>query len=1317
MAIFWWQGGGRNSLVKWGKFLVVAALVLSSGFFVGNVRAAVDFTPPVSPNGTELWGGIHDITWSATGSPGDTVDIIYSTDGFTSTTHLIATNLLFSPGTFSWNTAGVPDGSTYRVRVQSHLNPVIYTGSAADFTIDNMSPAIPTVGTVPSLLRGGQILDITWTPTSDAHLGSNPIKIEYASDGAIFTTVAGNELNDGSYTWTVPSDNTATARIKITATDLAGNTSFYESNIFTIDSTAPSIPTGGIIGTTVQGGDDTIVIHFSEPVVANDGVWTDGNEFTSIKANGTAIDMTGAIYSYDGASNVLNITLGSSVNLKNGEFVSVTPATDAIKDLAGNYLSSTEVVGTTPITGDIIAPSVALAYSISGRPVRDADTLTITATFSETISGAPKISIDTTGTDLTPTDMTATGNALVWTFSYDVPAGSDGTATVTVNITDLAGNPNSAATNNTFTIDNTAPTVLGYTINGSGSNYVFNPGSVDIVVNANEPVNWSSFRIYNLADDTKYKDFNVSGVDNQTSITRAWNGGLSPDGTPPFDGIYGIRVHFIDLAGNDSGFIYLTDHTITVDTHDPTIDCLTSPATDAVYKPTNLPHVQFTPNDSGTPVICSYALNGSPISLSACAVGVAVNEALSGLGDGRQNLTITVTDAAGNHVSQSVSFVFDNDNTLTVGAGADFATIQAAVNAATGGETIRVLPGIYTENQIAINKNLTIRGDDKLTTIVRPSSDTAMPQGGTNPPGDASGWFVIGPGANTTISGLTLNGSGRAVGIAILSHGAGSIDNNIITNIRFGAYRGFGIYLWNATTGVTNNTLSNIERVGIILKGASTNADVSENDYTGKGIGDWLDYGIELGAGAHATITGNTIRNNVGVAATDGSTSAGIYITTYWGPGTQATITDNAVSNSTDGIAVGYDGVDTSIVVAHRNRLTGNVKGINSTHPLVNGTSNWWGSLTGPTHSSNPGGSGDAVSDHVTYSPWCTNVACSEGTLGSSDPLNRYDVAASANSAVTPGPITLTITAKDASGITRVNDVSQITLTANRPVSFMPDFILNFVNGIKNADVSYSGVGDVNVHIDGGVSAIKTINFAALSDTSDHASPPAPAITTLPATVNADFYTINGTAGADLPTDSSRTIRLFNGGTLAGTTILDVGQTAWSIVVSLNQEASNVFKATSTDASGNTSADSNTVTIIEHFNDTASLAVTGISSTQSLATANDSWEHGWHWTFNVTVPTVESSLSMQFSDWTSGANVIPVSGNTRFYSAQSNYADAGNAVTITEANTYTGPIQLTGDLDPATPGRQIQITVETKVPPSAAGGSYSASYGVSTSTP
>lgn len=114
---------------------------------------------------------------------------------------------------------------------------------------------------------------------------------------------------------------------------------------------------------------------------------------------------------------------------------------------------------------------------------------------------------------------------------------------------------------------------------------------------------------------------------------------------------------------------------------------------------------------------------------------------------------------------------------------------------------------------------------------------------------------------------------------------------------------------------ISNNNFSNIGRIGV-YNGFGTNSIITGNTYTGKGTGNWLDYAFEVGRNSRATITNNTISNNKGVAIVDGSTSAGILVTSYFNPETpsQAAITGNNISNSTFGVAVGYADVDSSII-------------------------------------------------------------------------------------------------------------------------------------------------------------------------------------------------------------------------------------------------------------------------------------------------------------------------------------------------------------------------------------------------------------------
>ena len=132
----------------------------------------------------------------------------------------------------------------------------------------------------------------------------------------------------------------------------------------------------------------------------------------------------------------------------------------------------------------------------------------------------------------------------------------------------------------------------------------------------------------------------------------------------------------------------------------------------------------------------------------------------------------------------------------------------------------------------------------------------------------------------------------------------------------------------------------------------------------------------------------------------------------------------------------------------------------------------------------------------------------------------------------------------------------------------------------------------------------------------------------------------------------------------------------------------------------------------------AALAVNEIDSTSSYATPGSGFGGGFSWTFDVTVPDNETDLYLKFSDFTNGSGTIPADANIRYYSAQSSDHTVDSPITVSAANTYSEtPMTLTGDLDPSTAGRQVQVTVQMQVPEDASGGSYSGSYGVESLVP
>ncbi|TFG94108.1 MAG: hypothetical protein E4H13_15340, partial [Calditrichales bacterium] len=74
---------------------------------------------------------------------------------------------------------------------------------------------------------------------------------------------------------------------------------------------------------------------------------------------------------------------------------------------------------------------------------------------------------------------------------------------------------------------------------------------------------------------------------------------------------------------------------------------------------------------------------------------------------------------------------------------------------------------------------------------------------------------------------------------------------------------------------------------------------------------------------------------------------------------------------------------------------------------LINAENNWWGSNNGPTHSGNPGGTGDAVTDGVDYNPILTSGALNPlmGDVSLNGVVQAYDAAQVLQEVVAPGAL------------------------------------------------------------------------------------------------------------------------------------------------------------------------------------------------------------------------------------------------------------------------------------------------------------------------
>ena len=150
------------------------------------------------------------------------------------------------------------DGTkTLRLWAKDSAGNITSTPSTLAIFKDTTNPASSlTSPTGPLMGTGTESVALAGTDTSGS--GVSQIAFHYASDGTSFSLVSNAiSTNSISYNWTVPSDNVATAKVKVIVTDAAGNTDETISAAFTIDSTGPGAPSSTMVNAAYIAGTGT----------------------------------------------------------------------------------------------------------------------------------------------------------------------------------------------------------------------------------------------------------------------------------------------------------------------------------------------------------------------------------------------------------------------------------------------------------------------------------------------------------------------------------------------------------------------------------------------------------------------------------------------------------------------------------------------------------------------------------------------------------------------------------------------------------------------------------------------------------------------------------------------------------------------------------------------------------------------------------------------------------------------------------------------------------------------------------------------------
>jgi parallel beta-helix repeat protein len=216
--------------------------------------------------------------------------------------------------------------------------------------------------------------------------------------------------------------------------------------------------------------------------------------------------------------------------------------------------------------------------------------------------------------------------------------------------------------------------------------------------------------------------------------------------------------------------------------------------------------------------------------------------------------------------------------TITVGMASatcvspQFATIQAAVNAAHSGDTIRVCPGTYAE-QVSIPT-----GKNHLTLV------STIPFAATiqAPPAMTSPKAIVhvAGAKDATIQSFTISGPGDGAcdsiefGVLVNGGGSAAIRFNHITLIKdtgfSGCQNGIGVLVGghaSTDTGsatIAENFIDQYQKGGVVVSNAGSKAGISGNDVHGIGPTPSIaQNGIQVSNGAAGEIEGNDVADNV----------------------------------------------------------------------------------------------------------------------------------------------------------------------------------------------------------------------------------------------------------------------------------------------------------------------------------------------------------------------------------------------------------------------------------------------------------------------
>ncbi len=248
-----------------------------------------------------------------------------------------------SPGTINYSFVnsgtGIVNGEhKIYLRFKNKITKAVEIRGNLSVFYDNTAPILSSLTIDKTLYRGGEKANISWNQTETY---KQSLQLYYGSDNT-WESIANLTEDPSQYEWTIPKVNFVNKKIKLKATDKAGNNSErLIDHVFEVDSTSPAIPIVTLISDHINN--KSLIYKLVDCQGLNNNLKISINEFSST-----------SIFHTEVKSCVVSSSEGTTLTLPDSILNRLYEFKVSLIDPAGNESE----VKSIPFSYDTVAPHI-----------------------------------------------------------------------------------------------------------------------------------------------------------------------------------------------------------------------------------------------------------------------------------------------------------------------------------------------------------------------------------------------------------------------------------------------------------------------------------------------------------------------------------------------------------------------------------------------------------------------------------------------------------------------------------------------------------------------------------------------------------------------------------------------------------------------------------------------------------------------------------------------------------------------------------------------------------------------------------------------